>query len=169
MSESQLPFSLPPPSPLNTFLLAVTFLALILGIFLYIFQGKLPPGSRVEVWQPSRFGYGPGIIKFNNKNKSKKCCDHDHKDDDCHDNANSTNEQQIDSDNLAWEEIELITPDNVKLQAYWLKAPSKLNNEGMTVKRRNIDDNSVPHTILYMQANAGNIVSLMKTIERKLN
>ena len=173
---SQLSSFIPIPtfsSPLNTFLLGVALLVLALAFFLYIFQAKLiyipqlPPGSQSEVWLPSRFGYGPGIIKF----VRKKCsgghgqCSHEHKDDDKDtDNVN----------NVAWEELELITPDNVKLQAYWLKAPSKLKDsqqdcEDSSVKRRMTSDPSnVPYTILYMQANAGNIVIILIIIYNAL-
>ena len=164
-------FSLTLSSPLNTFLLAVTLLVLALAFFLYIFQAKLiyipqlPPGSQSEVWLPSRFGYGPGIIKF----VRKKCsgggehghCSHEHKITDT-----ETNDSAV-----AWEELELITPDNVKLQAYWLKAPSKLkdsvnrgDSEESSIKRRmasDSDPSNVPYTILYMQANAGNIVIII--------
>ena len=109
----------------------------------------MPPGSRDEVCLPSKFGYGPGLIKFNRR----KCCDKgDHKDDDSHDSP-------PDSSSFAWEELDLVTPDNVKLQAYWIKAPSKLEGEASIRQRITEKASDVPFTILYMQANAGNIVS----------
>ena len=166
-SSSLLEFPLP-NSPLNIFLLGVSLLSLILAILLYFFQGKLiyipqlPPGSRAEVWLPSRFGYGPGLIKFSRK----KCCDHKHKDDDIHEHK--FEEATDTTGNFAWEELELVTPDKVKLQAYWLKAPSKFkdNTTSSSVKQRNTDNpnTAVPYTILYMQANAGNIVRAKRSL-----
>lgn len=158
-----------PSSPINTFLASVALLTLFLASLLYVFQGKLiyipqlPPGSRSEVWLPSRFGYGPGIIKFSRKSKSK-CCDHkhdDHEEEEDDDNDGHEHEHELEhenadkKDNFSWEELEIITPDKVKLQAYWLKASFKSHD----IKQRISDDSDVPYTILYMQANAGNIVS----------
>lgn len=149
-------------SPINSFLLITALLALLVAILLYVYQGKLiympqlPPGSRNEVWLPSKFGYGPGLIKFSRK----KCCSEqdDHKDDDAHE-RNGSEEMAVDTSNFAWEEVELVTPDNEKLQAYWLKAPSTTTDTDIGT-----DTGSVPFTVLYMPANAGNIVRIVIVI-----
>ena len=118
---------------------------------------QLPPGSREEVWLPSRFGYGPGRTIKRNLRSSK---DHD---------SDDENDDSIDH---KWEEVEILTKDKVKLQAYWIKAPSKWNQKNekeQSEVERNIfnlkkEKESDPYTVLYMQANAGNIVSLLVLI-----
>lgn len=150
-------------SPITLVLYFVSFLFLLLGVFLYAFQSKLiympqlPPGSREEVWLPSRFGYGPGRNIKRNLRSSK---DHD---------SDDENDDSIDH---KWEEVEIVTKDKVKLQAYWIKAPSKWNQKNekeQSEVERNIfnlkkEKESDPYTVLYMQANAGNIVSLLVLI-----
>lgn len=122
------------------FLILFVFLSAVL---LYSFQSKLvylpqmPPGSKEEVWLPSKFGYGPG-------------------------------KTEEDDGSAKWEEIEIVTKDKVKLQAYWIKAPSTwgngtedLNTESTVRSRFNHTiTTETPFTILFMQANAGNIVTL---------
>lgn len=147
-----------PISPINLVLCFVFFLFLLLGLFIYTFQSKLiyipqlPPGSREQVWLPSRFGYGPGRTIKRNLRSSK---DHDSEDDE------NENDNSID---YKWEEVEIVTKDKVKLQAYWIKAPSKWNQqnekEQTNISNLNKEKESDPYTVLYMQANAGNIVSL---------
>lgn len=144
-------FKLSPTHPLSIFLISISLILFFLAALLFIFQSKLvylpqmPPGSREEVWLPSKFGYGPG-----------KTLEGDSEDSDC-----------VDSENCKWEEVEIVTVDKVKLQAFWIKAPST-----WTTKRTGDDDSHVksrftrnqssqiPFTILYMQANAGNIVPI---------
>lgn len=138
-------------SPITLALITASFLFLLLAIFLYTFQSKLiylpqfPPGSREQVWQPSRFGYGPGL-----------------------------------TDQDKWEEVEIVTGDKVKLQAFWIKAPSKWNrneNEGIRNRfnkdndndtnkdtNKNNDKDNDAFTVLYLQANAGNIVTVKQYI-----
>lgn len=177
--------------PLNLFTIVIISLLSILaliGTLLFIFQNKLiylpqfPPGSLSEVWLPSRFGYGPGKpnrklkAKSEDNNKtsklslSKKFDDHPCDEDDYDCNSSKLNE---DDDVFKWEELELITKDNVKLQAFWIKAPSTWKSESEKEKEKEkessssnslrerlvVDDiDKAPFTIIYMQANAGNIV-----------
>lgn len=126
---------------INLILLFFSGLTILLGILLYTFQSRLiylpqlPPGSKEEVWLPSRFGYGPG----------KRDGDGDDKDDE---------------DNLAtWEELSLKTSDGEILQAYWIKSPSSQCDSSVRARTLDSKEESVPFTILYMQANAGNIVN----------
>ncbi len=56
-----------------------------------------------------------------------------------------------------WENVELNTPDGKKLACYWIRA-SKLQKESSILHERNVSSN-VPFTIIYLQANAGNIVN----------
>lgn len=121
-------------------LLSFSILFLLIAVLLYAFQSKLiympqlPPGSREQVWLPSEFGYGPGrTLKKNPK---------DHDSDDERDERDSEDK---------WEEVQIVTRDKVKLQAYWIKAPSKWTKQSTETE---------PYTILYMQANAGNIVPI---------
>lgn len=113
---------------------------------------QLPPGSHEQVWLPSRFGYGPGRTIKRNLRSSK---DHD------------SDDENDDSIDYKWEEVEIVTKDKVKLQAYWIKAPSKWNHqkEQSETEKNTLNLNkekaSDPYTVLYMQANAGNIVSLL--------
>ena len=149
-----------PSSSSGIFFLILPLFVLFLGSLIYIFQSRLiylpqlPPGSRQEVWLPSRFGYGPGKRAITNNDEENH-----KKDDDC-----------CTDDQCTWEELIIDTPDGEKLQAYWIVAPSKWSQKAETeteneiTKRKGklIDDSSSsgePYTILYMQANAGNIVS----------
>jgi hypothetical protein len=143
-----------PSSPITIALYFVSFFFFLLAVFLYAFQSKLiympqlPPGSRQQVWLPSRFGYGPGrTIKRNIKKTIKD-----------HDSDDESGSAEAD-DMCKWEEVEIITKDKVKLQAFWIKAPSKWNKE---VEGQRLNESSDPYTVLYMQANAGNIVKIFK-------
>lgn len=144
-----------PSSPITLVLYLVSFLFLILAIFLYAFQSKLiympqlPPGSRQQVWLPSRFGYGPGRTIKRTLNKPIK--DHDSDDE----TAELLTAAEVEVEDYKWEEVEIVTRDKVKLQAFWIKAPSKWKTEGQRVNKESSD----PYTVLYMQANAGNIVN----------
>lgn len=110
----------------------------LLAVLLYIFQSKLiylpqmPPGSREEVWKPSRFGYGPARSMQQEKETSG-----------------------------TWEEVEIITKDGKKLHAFWIDAPSIWNKNDNANTSENTSDSS-PFTIIYFQANAGNIVNRSK-------
>lgn len=151
-----------PSSPITLVLYLVSFLFLILAVLLYVFQSKLiympqlPPGSRQQVWLPSRFGYGPGRTIKKTANKPLK--DHDS------DDETSELLSVAEVEDYKWEEVEIVTRDKVKLQAYWIKAPSKWNIEGQRINKESID----PYTVLYMQANAGNIVSKPEGLTRIL-
>lgn len=62
------------------------------------------------------------------------------------------------------EELVIETPDGEKLQAFWIEAPSKWNKsssvEGIRARHhQNQSTSETPFTVLYMQANAGNIVT----------
>ncbi len=142
-------------STINLILILFAGLTLLLGVLLYCLQSRLiylpqlPPGSKEEVWLPSRFGYGPPGKLTETEGKE----------------AN-------------WEELVIETSDGVKLQAYWIKAPSQWNcantvdtaniadtadTRDSSVRARRVEkeskDEPVPFTVLYMQANAGNIVN----------
>ena len=159
-----------PQSPLSLILLSLSSLLLILAILLYTFQGRLiylpqfPPGSRREVWLPSQFGYGPGkSIKPRNYSKKEKEKEKGRKEHDSDDeggegeDGSALNNSGSDSDDFRWEEVEIVTKDMVKLQAYWIKASSTTRTKTEN-DQKSTDLNDEPFTILYMQANAGNIV-----------
>ncbi len=55
-----------------------------------------------------------------------------------------------------WENVELKTPDGKKLACYWIRASAAQKE---LIRERNVSSN-VPFTIIYLQANAGNIVSI---------
>ena len=55
-----------------------------------------------------------------------------------------------------WENVELKTADGKKLACYWIRASS--TKEMGSTRERNVSSN-VPFTVIYLQANAGNIVS----------
>ena len=133
-----------PSSPISLSLLFASLALLLLAILLYSFQSKLiymphfPPGSREQVWLPSRFGYGPGRRSFTKK-------EHD------------SDDETVTDDDHKWEEVVIETADKVNLQAYWIKAPSKWSADS-EANRLKSKDSEYPYTVIYMQANAGNIV-----------
>ena len=141
LTTTPMTHSLSIKNPNQIFLLIVTGLVILIPILLFCFQGKLiylpqmPPGSRDEIWEPSSFGYGRGK-KLIKRLKEKVDDDEEEKDD------------------YKWEEVEINSPDGTKLHAYWIKAPSKWTDNSHSESR---DPSTPPFTIIYMQANAGNI------------
>lgn len=136
MSTTQLP-GFPLISSLISYALIVfAIIFMILAILLYSFQSRLiyipqlPPGSNDEVWQPSRFGWG-----------------------------RPREADEPESGDWKWENVELATPDGKKLACYWIRAASSANPKNGAVRERSVPPSTEPFTIIYLQANAGNIVS----------
>ena len=134
-----------------------------------------------------------GIETENKLSTKKKCDDYECNDDNDNCDDNDYDDNDCNEDDFKWEELEIKTKDGERLQAYWIKAPStwnenKNNNDSDDYNNNNNNNNNnlktelrerhvksgnenemenAPFTIIYMQANAGNIVSYISYLNVK--
>lgn len=96
----------------------------------FIYVPQLPPGSREHVWTPERFGWGAGRDTF------------------------GEDAGAVQDGTVRWEQVWLQPRRGVKLQAYWIRARAADPGQGAPP----VPAHGIP-TVLFLQANAGNIVS----------